>query len=304
MPCERPFTRGALQLPCGKCIPCRLARRRQWVTRQRLEATSHGDNCFVTLTYRDDALPSGNSLRPDHLRDWLKRFRQRVAPLTVRFFGVGEYGDISERPHYHVSLFGVSGHTDKVGSRFRYWGFAQIIEQSWGLGQTFTVPFSDLTARYVAGYTVKKMTAKDDFRLAGRHPEFARMSNRPGLGALAILQLAHTITSTGFGMVQLPSGLLDVPSVLTVGRERLHLGRYLTNKLRKGVGLTDEEIAAVKQELTYDRQIELQALLADKISDEPLTPWTAKKIYSEVNRQKVADIHARYKIWQQKRGSL
>lgn len=303
MPCERPFYRGGLALPCSKCMTCRLARRRQWVTRQRLEATCHGDNAFVTLTYEDSKLPAGYQLHPPDLRDFLKRLRSRLAPLRVRFFAVGEYGDQSERPHYHLSLFGVSGHTDKVGSRYRYWGFAGEIQQQWGLGQTFTVPFSDLTARYVAGYTTKKMTNKDDYRLAGRHPEFARMSNRPGLGAPAILKLAGTISGTGYGM-QAVGSLEDVPKILTVGREKLHIGRYLTNKLRVAVGMTDEQIAQVKQNLTYEKQIELQALLEDKISAEPLSPWSAKKIYTEVNQQKIADIHARYKIWSTKKGSL
>lgn len=304
MPCERPFSKNGLQLPCQKCMPCRLARRRLWVTRQRLEATSHGDNSFVTLTYEDSELPEGYQLCPADLRGFLKRLRDRVAPIRLRFFAVGEYGDKSERPHYHLSLFGIAGHTDQAGRRYRYWGFASEIQAAWGLGQTFTVPFSDLTARYVAGYTVKKMTKPGDFRLHNRHPEFARMSNRPGLGAHAIQKLADTIKSTGVGMVQLPSGRLDVPTVLVIGKERIHLGRYLTNKLRVMVGMTDDQISAVKQDLTYTRQIEVLDLLEDKISSEPLSPWTAKKIYTEVNTQKILDIHSRYKIWQQKKGSL
>lgn len=285
-------------------MPCRLSRRRQWVVRQRLEATSHGDSCFATLTYDDEHLPDDLSVDPTHLRQFLYRLRDRLKPIRIRFFGVGEYGDQSGRPHYHLSLFGVSGHTDRVGkSRFRYWGFAQEIQLAWAQGQTFTVPFSDLTARYVAGYTTKKMTAKDDFRLKGRHPEFPRMSNRPGLGALAIRKLAQTISSTGYGM-QANGSLMDVPKVLKSGSENLHLGRYLTNELRKAVGMTDEEIAQVKQNLSYEKQLELQTLLADKISVEPLTPWSAKKIYTEVNAQKIREIHANYKIWSQKKGSI
>lgn len=281
-------------------MPCRLTRRRLWVTRQRLEATCYGDNAFVTLTYDDKHLPDGYSLRPADLRDWLKRFRTRIAPLRVRFFAVGEYGDKSERPHYHLSLFGVSGHTDKVANRFRYWGFAREIQSSWGLGQTFTVPFSDLSARYVAGYTTKKMTAKDDFRLMGRHPEFARMSLRPGLGVPAILKLASTLTETGLGL----DDHGDVPTVLTVGTERLYLGRHLISKLRNFMGQTDEEVEAHKERRSLENQYEMLALLQDKISNDPLSPITAKQIYKEVNQQKVLDIEARYKIWSQKRGSL
>lgn len=130
------------------------------------------------------------------------------------------------------------------------------------------------------------------------------MSTQPGLGALAIQKLASTITASGLGMVTLPSGLKDVPTMLTVGKEKLHLGRYLTSKLRSHVGMTDEEVAAVKQDLTYDRQIEMLALLQDKVSSDPLSPITAKQVYREVNHQKLLSIEANYKIWQKKRSSL
>lgn len=303
MPCRRPFSSGPQQFGCGQCMPCRLARRRLWVTRQRLEATAHGDSSFITLTYDNPHLPDGLQLQPSDLRDWLKRFRARISPLLVRFYAVGEYGEKSDRPHYHLSVFGVSGATVQSGSRFVHYGFANDVQATWKLGQIFAAPFSDLTARYVAGYTTKKMTNKDDSRLMGRHPEFGRMSNRPGLGVPAILKLASTLTEGGLGF-QMKGNLRDVPTVLSVGREKLYLGRYLTHQLRTAVGMSDEEIQAVKQHTSFEQQHEMLALLQDKISVGPLTPITAKQIYKEVNLQKIRQIETRYQIWSKKRGSL
>lgn len=64
-----------------------------------LEAAQYEDNCFITLTYDDEHLPLGMSLVPKDLQDFLKRFRSRIAPIKVRYYGVGEYGDQTQRPH-------------------------------------------------------------------------------------------------------------------------------------------------------------------------------------------------------------
>lgn len=44
-------------LPCGQCIGCRLERSRQWAIRCAHEASLYEENCFITLTYRDEDLP-------------------------------------------------------------------------------------------------------------------------------------------------------------------------------------------------------------------------------------------------------
>ena len=101
MLCRKPYVGPAGAFPCGQCLPCRLNRRRTWTHRIMLEAMCHGDNAFVTLTYEDDNV---RSLVPKDPQDWLKRIRKAVEPLRLRYYLVGEYGDISERPHYHVAL--------------------------------------------------------------------------------------------------------------------------------------------------------------------------------------------------------
>lgn len=86
-------------------MPCRLNRRRLWTHRLLLEQLKHGDSCFLTLTYDEKHLPEGGSLVPKHAQDFLKRLRSKTN-LKLRYYLVGEYGEDTERPHYHVALFG------------------------------------------------------------------------------------------------------------------------------------------------------------------------------------------------------
>lgn len=86
------------------------------------------------------------------------------------------------------------------------------------------------SAGYIAGYVVKKMTASTDIRLNGRHPEFARMSLRPGIGADMMDEVASTLMTYGL------ETQADVPSALRHGNRVLPLGRYLRRRLRERIG--------------------------------------------------------------------
>lgn len=65
----------------------------------------------------------------------------------------------------------------------------------------------------------------------GRHPEFARMSLRPGIGASFMDEVASTILEHG-----LENKLDDVPVSLRHGKNTLPLGRYLRRRLRQRIG--------------------------------------------------------------------
>lgn len=226
MLCKLPFQKDGLLFGCGQCLPCRISRRRVWSHRMCLESLMHSDSAFVTLTYAPEHLPFKNSLVPKHAQDWVKRLRRRMEPRKIRFFLVGEYGDSSGRPHYHAAIFGLSP---------LQW---DLVQSSWGLGYTHVGDLSWDSAQYIAGYVTKKMTAKDDPRLQGRHPEFARMSLRPGIGAHYMEEVAKTL-QTEFGC-DLVSSVGDVPSSLNHGVSSRPLGRYLRQQLRKRCG--DEEV--------------------------------------------------------------
>ena len=79
-----------------------------------LESQVHADNCFVTLTYDDEHLPRPHrpghwmpSLSPYHVTNFIKRLRRHYE-IPIRYFLAGEYGNDSQRPHYHLALFGLS----------------------------------------------------------------------------------------------------------------------------------------------------------------------------------------------------
>lgn len=202
-----------------------------------LESFQHAENSFVTLTYSDAKLPTNGSLYPEHLKGWLKRLRERIAPQRIRYFAVGEYGDRTERPHYHAALFGFMPCTGGVLSRRGECPCSSctLVRESWGFGHVMVAELSFKSAAYIAGYVVKKMTRMQDTRLNGRWPEFARMSLKPGIGADAMWDVASAVMQN-----QLEKKTdFDVPVDLRHGSKKFPLGRYLRRVLRARVGLPE-----------------------------------------------------------------
>lgn len=226
-----------------------------------LETMLHKENTFVTLTYSDDSIPKcpdgQTTLDPNDLRNWLKRLRRAYEPARFRFFAVGEYGDQSQRPHYHAILYGLP--SCKRGRTGLAMGFhvsqdpapeccepCARLSASWSvggqsLGRVFQGSVTTESCQYVAGYTVKKLSRSDDERLKGRHPEFARMSLRPGIGAGAMQNVAAALVQNANHAEQ-----SDVPTSLTHGRKNLPLGRYLRTKLRETLGKETDPLAFYK----------------------------------------------------------
>lgn len=202
---------------CGQCLPCRINKRRIWSHRLMLESMLHASACFVTLTYSDENLPNNASLDKTHVQLWIKRVRKFLEPVKIRYYGCGEYGERSERPHYHFILFGVGVE------------YAQMMADKWPYGHSFIGTCTGDSIKYVAGYVTKKLVGKND--LSGRVPEFALMSRRPGIGFLALHDVAKLIENPNFKRFLQFNG--DIPRGLLHGRHFLPFGRYLTDKLRE-----------------------------------------------------------------------
>ncbi|QXP44205.1 MAG: replication initiator protein [Arizlama microvirus] len=309
MLCRNPWLKDGIALPCGQCMPCRINRKRIWTHRIMLETLQHGDNAFVTLTYKDEQLPitpeGKATLVPKHVQDWLKRFRKRIEPMKIRYYLVGEYGDNTQRPHYHVALFGYPSCRFGI-SRYATYRPRCCIEcdtvlDTWGMGQVMLGTLEDNSANYIAGYVTKKMTAKDDQRLEGRHPEFARMSLRPGIGAEAMHEVASALLQ-----FNLECSEVDVPSSLRHGARILPLGRYLRQKLRTMIGKEVNAPAEVLEKMAK----ELQELYPDTLETvttpkgRTFTRINEKKLQEEIVKaadQKVLQMETRQKIYRSRK---
>lgn len=286
--CKDPYIIRGMAVPCTRCLPCRFNRRRMWSSRMQLESFKHSDSCFLTLTYDDLHLPSGGTLVPRDVQLFLKRLRKAIYPLTIRYFFVGEYGEETQRPHYHAALYG-------IGIEYN-----DIVKKAWGRGHVMLGSLTPDSAQYIAGYTVKKMTAPDDFRLNGRHPEFARMSLKPGIGALAVDDIARVMKSPY--MVKYICDTGDIPNSLKIGSKALPLGRYIRRKIRTKLGLYDSSTgeigqAPAKEILLETFKSELQALQA---SNEDYKNLSLKEVIINENKQSILNFETKTKIYNSK----
>lgn len=191
---ERPNSR-AVTIACGQCADCRLKKSVDWAIRCLHEAHLHDHNCFVTLTYDDANLPESGSLYKPHLQKFFKRLRKHFGSgADIRYYACGEYGDHTQRAHYHACIFGIDFH-DKIpfkrtGEHTLY--VSETLNKIWGHGHTSVGDITFETAAYTARYVMKKTTGKACKRYVQLDHEtgeliplvqpFAAMSLRPAIG--------------------------------------------------------------------------------------------------------------------------
>lgn len=204
-------------VPCGRCIGCRLDYSKQWANRCMMEAQYHEHSCFITLTYDDLHVPRSYgrsslggscisySLHKEDLQKFFKRLRKHFEGVKIRYFGCGEYGSRTFRPHYHVILFGID-FEDKVPTQKsqtgnvmftsqtlnRIWSFPPRILQGEShspnisnAGICTVQPVTYETCAYTARYVTKKLKGPmaSFYEEKGIEPPFCLMSRRPGIGA-------------------------------------------------------------------------------------------------------------------------
>lgn len=180
-----------LAIPCGKCIGCRTDRATQWAARCQHEASQWEANAFLTLTYDDEHQPEEGHLRPRDLQLFFKRLRKyadgsgstlnRNRSGNIRYFACGEYGDETQRPHYHALMFNC-GFTDtrRVGKDLYE---SDTLRDLWPYGHNRIGAATPAAAAYIAQYSLKKQGQGDhDKDGVWRPAPFLRMSLRPAIG--------------------------------------------------------------------------------------------------------------------------
>jgi len=153
------------QLPCGKCIDCRLDYARQWAIRCVHEAQMHEKNCFLTLTYDETHL---NSKKLDYtdFQKFMKKLR-KTTNAEVGMFVTGEYGPKNQRPHWHAIIFNWSptdGYPWQTNARGDTLYRSPNLEKLWphGFSSYGSVTFE--SAGYVARYSAKQLAHPEDER--------------------------------------------------------------------------------------------------------------------------------------------
>lgn len=204
---------AATPFPCGQCLHCRINKAREWANRLLLEQKVHVHSSFITLTYNEENVSQYGDLVKTDLQKWIKRFYHYFD--YFRYFGVGEYGDKTWRPHYHVAAFGVplSSDTEK------------LVEKTWKKGFIHVGELNRDSARYIVGYVVKGLRDPGYYKLRGLEPEFSLCSRRPGIGYPAIEVMAKKVNSSKYK----PETDLNT---IRIGGKKVLLGRYLVDKFR------------------------------------------------------------------------
>jgi len=202
------------QLPCGKCLECRLEYARSTAIRCVHEAKMYDQNTFLTLTYKDERLESPKliyehiqtfikDLRSKRLNDHLKalgmkrdeyqaldtKTRQELyKPIMMPIMTTGEYGEEKKRPHWHLLIFNWRPEdaqylrTNELGDKLYK---SKWVDEQWGRNDPEQKPneIGDITFRsagYVARYATKKLVHGND-QDHNYHP-IHRRSSRNAIG--------------------------------------------------------------------------------------------------------------------------
>lgn len=209
------------EIPCGKCYACRLTYSAEWATRIMLEKENYPDHeCwFITLTYDDNNLNIPKSmtfdyndtkkwgseakympkehiefrndgtwngtLEPEELQKFIKRVRKHFPNKKIVYFGCGEYGSQTLRPHYHLIMLGTpfkpsEFYDHHVDPKFhKMHNKSRELDKLWKKGMHDMAQVEWSNCSYVARYCMKKVGeswSPIEWAKLGKIPEFVRMS--------------------------------------------------------------------------------------------------------------------------------
>ena len=150
---------------------CRIRRASDWAIRCEHEMEEWQHASFIRLSYADENLPADHSVSKSELQNFFKRLRKRLG-TPIKYLACGEYGEQTERPHYHALIFGYDRRWQFAGdNRLRshpnfHWNGTcwNVIHgplvDTWTKGQITLGYAGPNAARYIAGYTLKSNIGK------------------------------------------------------------------------------------------------------------------------------------------------
>lgn len=322
---------------CGKCLACRVKKRREWTTRLICEALQHKKALFLTLTYDEEHVPwtPDGSSRTLSLRDlqlFIKRLRKYVDKELLgrkfRFFAAGEYGRHGTmRPHYHLIIFGLSDTELKVLQGIDSCWRDPVTHKSFGMWKCD--PCTDKTVAYVAGYVTKKLISpvkvyktkptgeffidkstgecepiykrylsiKDSQYDADGVRQEFRVMSRRPGLGYDMLKSFYELFLTSTEFRRVLSVGGDVPSYVRCMGRTLFLDRYLKTKLREMLGIVFDPTA-------YYEEMRASFVFWDALPDDGTKDEYFFQYLVHQDDQKYRQLEERVKQQLQKRGML
>lgn len=142
-----------LLVPCGKCPNCLQNKALEWTARLCKEAEEWKYTYFITLTYDEK---HKKDLNKRDLQLFLKRFRN-FSGFELKYYINGEYGEATERPHYHAIFF----LNEKIPDLVFYGNnlyTSELFAKSWKNGNVLiSSDVNERSIKYTIGYTLKKL---------------------------------------------------------------------------------------------------------------------------------------------------
>lgn len=192
---------GDLQLPCGSCRECISKRAIEWATRAKHEISQHADNCFLTLTYDNDHLPSHFIIKND-FQKFLKKLRKKLYK-KISYMVSYEYGSQTFRPHMHAIIFGYNPNNQKFlkNTKTGYPLFTSPeISKLWDKGFHSVAVANEKTAYYIASYALSGKKKTITHPETGENVEISDcmdVSKRPAIGYTFFKKHYKNLVATG-----------------------------------------------------------------------------------------------------------
>lgn len=305
---------ATFQLPCGKCIECRLEYARQWAIRSIHQAQMHRDNSFITLTYSDENLTSSKlkyidfqlfakRLRDKIFRDFIKVYgkqnwhslskqqkKETYEPLKISIFVTGEYGDKTKRPHWHAIIFNWRPHDTKLhytNHRGDKVFTSETLSTLWPSGHAEIGSVTIESAGYVARYAAKKLGhGKDDEH--DFHP-ISKKSAHQAIGKKWLEKYYKDVFS--YGLLVLPDGQTSsIPRYYEKWLQKNHPDEwkiYVTKTKQAKMELASKKSTLESQE--YIRQMQSRGPFKGTLT-------TRNQARKEIQKQKFKQLQENLKL--------
>lgn len=237
--------------PCGRCITCRNRRIQSWHLRLSEELKSSKNAYFITLTYDDDHLPFTENglmtLNYRHHQLFMKKLR-KTQQRKINYYTVGEYGEQTNRPHYHSIIFNIDNLVN--------------VSDKWHYGHTHFGNVTDASIYYTLKYAHKSLYKR---RPKDRDEDDDRVKER-------------ALMSKGLGMSFITPEMFDyfqddvTRPVTKLGGQKIALPRYYRDKI-----FSEEQKEIRNQAMEEHTQKRLE-MMRNPLYEQRVIKMTNKKI--------------------------